>query len=132
MITGTDIAKILTKAVVDNGRSEEVARHIIDLYPKKAPAIIKALKRMRNLDESFVVVKTARELSLAEKAEIEECFNKKFNSKTKDPLFYRYDIEPDLGAGIIIKKGEIVIDNSLKHKINQVIDKINYTNVSQE
>lgn len=128
MVTATEIAKIMTKLASDKKSADEIALLVSKKYPKKVPAIIKSLERMRDLDADYVQVFSARDLSETEKSEIKKYISEKYD----DGVTIKFAIDEKIKGGVIIKVGETVIDNSLSTKIDKIKKKIREINLNQE
>ena len=128
MLKARDIAEAISKIAEgkDSEKIEKIAKRVMKYYPHKAPFILKALERIKDFDETRVLVISARELSSSEKEQIQNSISAKYN----DHLEFEFEITETIGAGIIIKKGEFVIDSSLNNLINQLSDKIKNCNIS--
>ena len=122
MLGASNIAKILAKTSQDKEKSQldMMAKKIIINYPEKVPAIIKALQRILEFEDSQVTVISARVLSQNEMDDIKKGVSSQFDY----PLKFNFRVSNELGAGIIIRKGELVIDNSARCRIEQIANKI--------
>jgi F0F1-type ATP synthase delta subunit len=127
MITATEIAKIMASTATDQASADRISETVAKKYPTKIPAIIRTLKRMRDLDADFVQIVTARELTKNDQADLERSLSTKYAQK----LTFVYTVEPSTLGGIIVKIGETVIDNSLRARIDGVQQKIKSINLNQ-
>ncbi|HBG81466.1 TPA: hypothetical protein DDW69_01350 [candidate division CPR2 bacterium] len=128
MLGVSDIAKILSSVTVSKDKDglERIAKKIVAIYPEKVPAIIKALQRIKEFDDSEVTITTAKELNDNEKHRLK----KEVSSQFDYPLNFNFRVSRRIGAGVIIKKGELVIDNSAENRIKEVTNIIRTANIS--
>jgi len=117
-----DIAKILSKIVEgeDAETINRIASKITKNYPEKAPLILRALKEIDVFDENHVLLISARELSSSEREEAEKYLKKSFGD-----IFIEFKVDLEIIGGVIIQKGDIIIDNSIKSRIGQIVESIN-------
>lgn len=105
------------KAFIDN-----VIKKVVCIYPHKISSIIRSLNKMKELDAFEVTIITARNLS----GDSQQQIINELDAEYSYPLNYNFRVQPDVGAGIIIKKGELVIDGSAKNKIKNIAIRIKY------
>jgi F0F1-type ATP synthase delta subunit len=117
-----DIAKVLSKIV--EGESPEtidrIATKISKHYPEKAPVILRALKEIETFDENHVCLTSARNLTVNEQDEAKKSLKESFGD-----VFVEFKVDEDIIGGVIIQKGDTVIDNSIRSKVGQIVDNIN-------
>lgn len=121
-----DIAKVINKLAEGEDREtiERIAKKVIKQYPDKLPQIIKTLGKIQEFEKDQVQVTTARELSDSEKNRVKHGIAQHYTY----PLNFKFGVNKAIGAGIIIRKGEFVIDNSLDRRINQLSETLILSN----
>jgi F-type H+-transporting ATPase subunit delta len=119
MFTASDIAKIIEIITAQNHNEEERAE-ISEEIAQQFPRIGRALKHLIFFDTYQVVITSARELTKEEKAKIENGISQKSGRRHH----FTYKIEKKMKAGLIIKIGDLVIDNSIAAKLNQIQEHI--------
>ena len=119
MFTASDIAKII-EIITSQNNTEEERAEIAEEISEKFPRIGRALKHLVYFDTYQVTVTSARELTATEKKKIEDGIS--VNSGSKHHFTYR--IDKKIKAGMIIKIGDLVIDNTIDAKLNQIKDHI--------
>ncbi|NTU69900.1 F0F1 ATP synthase subunit delta [bacterium] len=117
-----DIAKILSKIVEgeDQATVDRIASKITKNYPEKAPLILRALKEIETFDEDHVSLTSARALTQEEKDDAIKSLNESYGD-----IFIEFKVDPEIIGGVVIQKGDTVIDNSIKSKIGQIVENIN-------
>lgn len=128
MLSSKVIAKNILKIVEGKDKEylDKVAKKIVKNFPEKSALIVKALKEIQESSESEVLIITAKELSFSGQESLKKIISEKFSY----PLNFKFKIKKEIGSGIIIKKGEHVIDSSLENFICQLKEKIQKTNIS--
>lgn len=117
-----DIAKILSKIVEgeDLETIDRIANKINKHYPEKAPVILRALKEIETFDEDHVSLTSSRPLTSNEKDEAEKSLKESFGD-----VFIEFKVDEEIIGGVIIQKGDMIIDNSIRSKVGQIVDNIN-------
>ncbi|MEI6267218.1 MAG: F0F1 ATP synthase subunit delta [bacterium] len=125
MANNFDVAKIL--GIITEGEDpktiERLAKKLVDKYPQKAAMLVRRLSLESEFRDSYITVTSAHELSEKQKALIKKIIEKKSLGDTE----ITYLINEDLLGGIIIRKGETIIDNSLRNRVEQLADFIKQT-----
>ncbi len=110
----------------DPAAVERLAKKIVERFPQKADMLLRKMSLEREFRDSFVTVTSANELSKVQKTLIETIFEKKFESKIQ----VTYLINEDLLGGVIIRRGETVIDNTLRSRVGQLAEHIKQTKLT--
>lgn len=129
MAKNIDIATLLT-SVAEGEDKKTVLRLVEKLaksYPEKAAKVAKDLRLKEDFKATNVFITSARELSSGQKNKIEA----KLSEKSKN-LSFTYTIDRTLLGGIVIKKGELVINNSLAFRTKELITKLKSANLTGE
>ena len=125
MANNFDVAKIL--GIITEGEDpktiERLAKKLVDKYPQKAAMLVRRLSLESEFRDSYITVTSAHELSEKQKALIKKIIEKKSLGDSE----ITYLINEDLLGGIIIRKGETIIDNSLRNRVEQLADFIKQT-----
>jgi len=120
-----DIIKILSVAIdgEDDRTIDRIVRRIVEKYPAQAKSLLRQNALDAELKDDFFTVTSARELSKKQKTIIEGVIQKKTGKKPS----LTYLINEDLLGGVVIRRGETVIDNSLRNRVNQLTEFIKQT-----
>ncbi len=110
----------------DPAAVERLAKKIVERFPQKADMLLRKMSLEREFRDSFVTVTSANELTKVQKKLIETIFEKKFESKIQ----VTYLINEDLLGGVIIRRGETVIDNTLRSRVGQLAEHIKQTKLT--
>jgi len=125
MANNFDVAKIL--GIITEGEDpktiERLAKKLVDKYPQKAAMLVRRLSLESEFRDSYITVTSAHGLSEKQKALIKKIIEKKSLGDSE----ITYLINEDLLGGIIIRKGETIIDNSLRNRVEQLADFIKQT-----
>ena len=113
----SDLLEILSESIDEKG-IEGIASGITKKHPEKANMIIDDLKLNETFNGSSIEIITAKKLSITDKKKIE---SKLSANGTVD---FIYEVEPKLLAGIVIRQGEDILDNSLRRIVNEIYNKI--------
>lgn len=123
------LSEVLT--TLSQNEDKEVLNRLIEKmvksYPEKAAKVAKELKLKEDFDDNNVTVTTARDLTEKQKNSLE----KTIQSRYTYALNYFYIIDESLLGGIVIKKGELVIENTLKSRVHKIIDQIKLTDLNR-
>lgn len=102
---------------------ERLAKKIVERYPQKAAMLLRKMSLEKEFHNSFITVTSARELTAKQKKFIENILSSKANSKIE----VTYLINEDLLGGIMIRRGEEVIDNTLRGRLEQLSEQVKQT-----
>lgn len=105
---------------------ERLAKKIVERYPQKADMLIRKMSLEKEFRDSFITVTSAHELTSKQKSLIEKIFELKFTSKVE----VTYLINEDLLGGVVIRRGETVIDNTLRSRVEQLSEHIKQTKLT--
>lgn len=119
MFTATDIAKII-EIITTQSHTEEERAEIAEEISEKFPRIGRALKHLVYFDTYQVTVTSARELTEVERQKLEKGISANSGSKHH----FTYKIDKKIKAGMLIKIGDLVIDNTIDAKLSQIKDHI--------
>lgn len=105
-------------------QAKKLAHMIINLLKEQnqlevLPEVIRELQAASKSSQS-VIVQSAQELSSESKAGIEELIESRLGYKPT----VKYELEPDLIAGIRIQINDQLIDASIKQRLEEVFRKI--------
>jgi F-type H+-transporting ATPase subunit delta len=129
MAKDIDIASLL--ASIAEGENPETLTRLVEnlakAYPEKASKVAKELRLKEDFKDSNVFITSARELSPNQKNKIEAKLAEKFGN-----LNFTYKVDPTLLGGIVIKKGELVINNSLSFRTKELVTKLKSANLTSE
>ncbi len=128
MAAGFDVAKILSLITEDEDPKvvERLAHKLVERYPQKAAMLAGRLSLEDEFRDSYITVTSARELSFKQKSLIEKIFEKKSGKKPE----VTYLINEDFLGGVIIRRGETVIDNTLRSRVHDLTEFIKQTKLS--
>lgn len=117
-----EIAKVLSKIVEGEilETIDRIATKISKHYPEKASVILRALKDIETFDEEHVLLTSSRILTPEEQSEAKDYLRNKFGD-----VFIDFKVDEEIIGGVIIQKGDTVIDNSIRSKVGQIVDNIN-------
>lgn len=110
----------------DPAAVERLAKKIVERFPQKADMLLRKMSLEREFRDSFITVTSAHELTKTQKTLIEAIFQKKFTKKVE----VTYLINEDLLGGVVIRRGETVIDNSLRSRVDQLAEHIKETKLT--
>lgn len=115
MATKYDIASDLLRLSEQMTESdlEKAAKEIVECYGPETKSILKALQTKQEFQKNTVTVTSARELSRDQQAEIATASNQEIADIS-------FRIDKSLLGGIVIKKGDRIIDNSLSSKLSEL------------
>lgn len=129
MSKNIDIANILS--LISEGESPEtisrLATKLASEYPEKAARLAKELKLKEEFTDVNVFITSARELTSQQKNKIEKHFTTAYGK-----LHFTYALDPSILGGIIFKKGEKVINNSLAFRTRELATKLKSANLIHE
>ncbi len=101
----------------------KLAKKIVERYPQKAEMLLRKMSLEKEFNDSFITVTSAHDLTAAQKKLIENILSHKSNSKVE----VTYLINEDLLGGVIIRRGEDVIDNTLRGRLEQLTEQVRGT-----
>lgn len=90
---------------------DKAAKKIVEYYGQETKSVLKALKTKREFQKDTVTVISARGLNPSQQAGIATALNQEIAE-------INFQIEKSLLGGIVIKKGDRIIDNSLSSKLS--------------
>ena len=125
MSKSLDIIKILSLATEgeDPKTVDRIIRRIVEKYPKQAASLIRQNSLHEEFKDDYFTITSARELAKKQKALIEKVIEQKSGIKPK----LTYLVNEDLLGGVVIRRGELVIDNTLRNRVNQLTEFIKQT-----
>ena len=100
-----------------------LAKKIVERYPQKAAMLLRKMSLENEFHNSFITITSARELTKKQKTLIESILESKATSK----IDVTYLINEDLLGGIMIRRGEEVIDNTLRGRLEQLTEQVKQT-----
>ena len=125
MAKGLDIIKILKLATEGENPeiTDRIIRRIVQKYPSQAASLVRQNSLKDEFRDDFFTVTSASELTKKQKTLIENVILKKTGTKPK----MTYLVNDDLLGGVVIRRGEMVIDNTLRNRVNQLTEFIKQT-----
>jgi F0F1-type ATP synthase delta subunit len=125
-----DITKILSLITEDEDPEvvERLAKKLVERYPQKAAMLISRLSLEKEFGDHYITITSARELTAKQKSLIEGILEKQTGHKPT----LTYMVNEDLLGGVIIRRGEAIIDNTLRSRINGLVEYIKQTKFTAE
>ena len=120
-----DIVKILDLITENESPDvvERIAQKIVEQYPTKSSQILNKMALEEEFNDNFVTITSANTLTTKQKNLIEKVLNPQKNKN----LQINYLVKEDLLGGIIIQRGETVVDNTLRSRVDQIVDSFKQT-----
>ena len=120
-----DIVKILDLITENESPDvvERIAQKIVEQYPTKSSQILNKMALEEEFNDNFVTITSANTLTTKQKSLIEKVLNPQKNKN----LQINYLVKEDLLGGIIIQRGETVVDNTLRSRVDQIVDSFKQT-----
>lgn len=120
-----DIVKILDLITENESPDvvERIAQKIVEQYPTKSSQILNKMALEEEFNDNFVTITSANTLTTKQKNLIEKVLNPQKNKN----LQINYLVKEDLLGGIIIQRGETVVDNTLRSRVDQIVESFKQT-----
>ncbi len=118
-LNSNDFLKIVECIIegLDKETTDKIAKNLAFKFKDNSFVLRGLDTKRKEFSDSQVSITTAQKLSEKEKTILKDKIRAQFSGQS---LKFHFDVQEEIVGGMIIRKGEEVIDNSLKNRINQI------------